>query len=1132
MVLFAQFFYNAGSGMNKLQIILCMSLLTAFIGGCDSANENTGELNNNIQVIDKVSDSEPVSNTSSSVTESLPEVKDNPKKSIIKEKSAVFNLAEVEETYAGIKFKVSDISERSYGNGNALAVTFNVPLNPTQKFSQYLRVQRGDSFVDGDWILSESGKVAYFENIEPSSKYMLEVDRKIPSALGDRLHRTSSASIATRAMKPSITFASTGSFLPIDANVGLPITTLNVPEINIDFHRIKSKNVIYVLREMNNTQNHRNYSIESVRKYGELAHSGRYEFSAKKNKRKNINIPLNDKKILNDPGLYVAVMTVPGSYESRIQATYFMVTDLGVHIRRYAQQTDIYINSLKTANPIKGVSIELLNNNGQRISDYTTNSYGQVSYKNRSDAHYLVASNNNSYSIITLKKSALDLSTFDLGIRPFKSHEVFIYTDRDLYRPGDNINFNAILRDFDGKKVRDTRISAKIKQANGQVVKNISWDSKGDGYYSYDYKIRSDAQVGSWTFEVSGIDDETVIYPFKVEEFLPERLKITFNENSEIDQTFTPRENVKIPVLGEYLYGAPAAGNRFDASISVKLQRHPFKDYKDFYFGNEEETQWNKNIKEKNKITDSEGKLLIEVPTRWQNTKSPLSVTIFGSLYETGGRPISRKHIATVLPDNGLIGIRPLFKENASVNDKAMFEIIKTNSKGEKLAVKDLDIILINEDRQYFWEYNNHRGWHYTNTEKEYSVLTISSDIEKDKTSIVGLPVVYGSYRVEILDKDTGYKTTYKFRAGHDWYYSWKKSQNKESAARPDKITLALDKEFYKAGEVAKLTMIPPSAGEALIIVEANSPLWSKRISLPKEGITVDIPVDKNWSRHDIYISVVNIRPANHDKKITPTRSFGLLHLPLNRENKKIDITIQAPEKWTPNQKVNVTLNVDNTNNKKTWITLSAVDVGILNITDYKTPDPHKFFFEPRRYQVDALDMYNRLIDLNDNDLAKLKFGGDAGDISHGGKQAKSEVQIVSLFSGLVEVKNGIATVELELPDFNGRLRMMAVAFNDDSVGSSEKEVTVAAPLVTQLSMPRFVAMGDQSTLALDLNNLSGNDVNINVKLSVNGAIIIEEKVETLTLLDKQMKTLHYPFDVGFKDVPSIISLNVSGIEN
>jgi uncharacterized protein YfaS (alpha-2-macroglobulin family) len=154
-------------------------------------------------------------------------------------------------------------------------------------------------------------------------------------------------------------------------------------------------------------------------------------------------------------------------------------------------------------------------------------------------------------------------------------------------------------------------------------------------------------------------------------------------------------------------------------------------------------------------------------------------------------------------------------------------------------------------------------------------------------------------------------------------------------------------------------------------------------------------------------------------------------------------------------------------------VTLSAVDVGILNITRYASPDPFGFFFAKLRYGADAYDVYGRLIEKMDGQKGKLKFGGDAAPKPT--RSLPKKLRLVDLFSGPVVLDDqGEAEISLPVPDFNGSLRLMAVAASSDRFGMQEAEVTVAAPLVVELATPRFLSVGDSAVLALDVQNLAG----------------------------------------------------------
>ena len=1048
-----------------------------------------------------------------------------------------YQQAQVDADFGGMKLKVLDISERSHDGGNALAVTFSVPLDPSKKHDDYLQVSSENGLVKGSWVLSKSGKIAYFPNIEPKQAYKVQVYQGLQAGNREKLHSTESQSVTTRNIQPSFSFASQGSFLPMGLHSGLPVVTVNVPEVDVNFHRVKPDRLQQFLNQTRNNRYGNRYNMRYLEQETELVYSARYELDAPKNKRRELNLPVQNIDALEQPGVYMAVMQKPGRYYDNVQMTWFAVTDIGMHVRVYKDKYDVHLSSLKTAKPLKGVKVSWVNNEGAQVGSAESTPEGLATLqKPNNRGGYLLAEQGSSVSIVPLTNAALDLSDFDLGSRPQLAHELFIYGPRDLYRPGEIVQLSALLRNVDGRLGKAVPLQSKIKRPDGQVAKEFSWQPQDQSYYDYEFELPQGAQTGEWQLQVKNIDGGTTSYAFKVEEFLPERMKLSFNPGQAPEQQaqfFGAAQTVKVKVLGEYLYGAPAAGNRLEPAIRIRPKRDPIARLKDYQFGNIKEDQLKQSYSLDNINLNNSGLAEVAIESRWKQAKSPVEVTLLASLFESGGRPVTRRHKSIVWPKPAMIGIRPSFKDKSpEANSRVSFDIVRANAQGDKLNADSLEVQLIREDRRYFWEYSASQGWHYEYSDREYAEISRSISIKVGETATVDAAVEWGAYRLEVRDPEYGTLSSVRFHAGRDWYSNWRNNEQAGQASRPDKVSLALDKQHYLAGDIAVLSMVPPTAGEALVLVESDRPLFIQRIRLPKEGGKLEIPVGKGWNRHDLYISVVQLQAAQQSAtSITPKRAFGLIHLPLNREARKLGVEIHSAEKIVPKQKYIAKVEIKNIKKHgKVKLTLAAVDVGVLSITDYKTPDPHEYFFEPRRYQIDSRDMYQKLIELNDNPLAKQRFGGDA-ELSRGGKKAQAEVQIVSLFSGVVDVNaDGVAEVPLDIPDFNGRLRLMAVAFNDDSFGSAEKEMTVAAPLVTQLAMPRFLAMGDESTFAVDIHNLTDQAQELDVKLKADGPVKLKTKLQSLTLKAGEKTTLIYPVQTQYSAGRSQIHLDIQGM--
>jgi uncharacterized protein YfaS (alpha-2-macroglobulin family) len=275
----------------------------------------------------------------------------------------------------------------------------------------------------------------------------------------------------------------------------------------------------------------------------------------------------------------------------------------------------------------------------------------------------------------------------------------------------------------------------------------------------------------------------------------------------------------------------------------------------------------------------------------------------------------------------------------------------------------------------------------------------------------------------------------------------------------------------------------------------------------------VSLTVPKDLLRHDAYISAFVISPSTNQAASVAKRSFGIIHLPLTRSDRKLDVRFDIAESWKPNQQVVVKVLVSDAQGKPLTapakVTLSAVDSGVLSVSNYSVDEPHQFFYGPRAYQGELTDMYDQVLAPLLADNAKIRWGGDA-ELTRGGDKPASEVQIVSLFSGLVEVNNGIAEIPLDLPAFDGELTLTAVAFNQQQFAKAEQSVVVASPVITQISLPKFLAIGDSSEITLDVTNVSQATLRGELVFEVAGVLSAQIFKQSLNLAPQQKQTLHF----------------------
>jgi alpha-2-macroglobulin len=1046
-----------------------------------------------------------------------------------KTQSAAADTEATAKAPPNIPFKVLEIGERSFDNAPALAVLFSHPMAAERRYDEFLHVSDALGAVKGAWVLGKNQRMLYFPHAKPQTRYTVTVDAGLDSAAGVRLTRSRSKTFTTRKITPVVSFLSQGLLLPRDLSDGLPVVTINVPEVDIEFFRLKPSAVHRYGDWMNNSGNSSYYELRRLQGMAKLVYSGRFELNPPPDARTVSHIPVRDIAALGEPGMYLAVMRRPGHYDYRYKTAYFFVSDIGVQARLYKDRAVIVTASLKTGKPLADVRIRVQDRHGRDVASGRTDAHGELRLdQSLRGSALLMAQHGRDVSFLPLRGPALDMSAFDLGKRPYRSQEIFAYSPRDIYRSGETLTVSALLRDHDGRMLPAQPLQARLIRPDHREARRFTWQPEalaGVAYYQTRLPLSDNAPTGQWQLELRsdpGSRAPDHVFKFQVQDFVPERMKLALQAPDAPLQSGDP---LVVQVQADYLYGAPAAGNRLEGTLLVRSAGELLKNRPGFVFGDTTAGARSDRSNLAPVKLDAKGHATVEIPPRWRDSRNPLQLLYTASVFESGGRPVTRSISRQVWPADALVGVRPLTGgKRYFENGRVQFDLIKAAADGSLLAAKGLQVKLIREDRDYYWAYSEQQGWHYAYSQSNYPVSEQSVDLTAGTPGKITFTLDYGHYLLAVLDPDTGLTTRTEFRVG---WWSW---QQGSGTTRPDQVTLRLDKPAYDPGDTAKLTLVPPHDGQAVVMVEdGNGLLWSKQLPVSAKGSSVDIPVSADWNRHDLYVSAVVFRPGSAADKITPNRAVGLLPLRLNRAARHLKVTLDTPDVVEPLKPVDVNLSVAGAGKGPVYVTLATVDVGILSLTDFLTPDPFKAFFGQRRYSVDTYDLYGKVIELSGGPKARIRFGGDA-DVANAGQRARSRLQFVTLFSGPVKLDaEGHATIPLDMPDFNGRVRLMAVAFSGSRFGSGEREMTVRSPLVTQLSMPRFLAGGDHSEFTLDLANLSGRAQHLTLTLSAKAPLTLSDGERSLDLADGEKKTLRFPVTAADAFATAGITLRVKG---
>ncbi|MCF5898301.1 alpha-2-macroglobulin family protein [Aeromonas veronii] len=988
---------------------------------------------------------------------------------------------------AGAPTSVVQANARQYRDAPALALVFSGPLAPKANWQSWLSVSEGGKQVQGEWILADDGRTLYFPNVQPDKSY--EVSLK--AGLGPS---PQSWTLKTRPLEAGASFTASGMVLPLRDELRLPISAVNVDEVNIDFFRVDAEYLPRFLAEYRPGAGMGNWELEQITQRAKRVFSGRYALELDANRRETRLINVKEPQ-LAEAGVYFAVMSPLGNYDWRKETTYFAVSDMGLSARRYRDQLEVFVSSLASADPLKDVQLSLLDEKGNRLQVQTTDPQGHRRFDQVQGARLLLAEQGNHLAVLRLDGAALDLSTFDLGTQPWQAQQLYLFSGRDLYRPGERLDSEILLKGQDGQLLPGMAVELEVKQPDGQLLeqKRLLPDNLGAAHYGL--RLPDDAPLGRWTINLKTAAGSRFEWPFLVEEFLPERLKLQLGKGPDGEVTDLGAA-LTLPLQGDYLYGAPASATKAKAEVKISRATMPFTQWQEFTLGDVLLAEQARDLEPLNLTLDAQGQGTFSLADELDGVRAlgPLEVAYRVSLSEPGGRAVNRSRTQYGWPAGSQWpALKADFVADRVEGGKPLpFQILNLNDKGQPVAGV-VKVRLINEYRDYYWHYADGEGWKYEFNSQPYLEQEQTLQLDGKGPTPLTLQLAAGWYRLEV-ENSQGHQSSLRVEIGS---YAWGGGGEQ---ARPDKIAITLDKRAYQAGDKAKVTLVAPRPGKGLLLVEDGDGLrWWQRIELKDTGSDAkdargefEIPVSPEWQRHDLHISAQIAAPDSASKPVgkqqgQSLRSVGLVPLTLDREARRLPLTLSAPDKAVPLTRLEVT--ATSIPNSQGRVVLAAVDRGVLNISDYQPLDPFEIFFGRKRFAQDLFDNYGQVIPPQDGKLARLNYGGDRAPLKKGGA-LESRVEIAALWSGEVSFdQQGKAVIPLDLPNFNGELALMALAWNEQQVGEAERAVKVVAPLVAEIGWPRFGARGDETRALVQLRNMSGEDQTLSLVWTLNGGL-------------------------------------------
>jgi uncharacterized protein YfaS (alpha-2-macroglobulin family) len=938
------------------------------------------------------------------------------------------------------------------------------------------------------------------DGLDYGNSYQITLKSGLPAEIG-MLQQDATVTMDIGDRAPSVGFAKQAYVLPKIGSTGVPLTTVNVDFTKLKLLRINDRNLINEINRGSFLTNLYDWDRTRIAaETGEQIWEGAMPIEGARNRRVMTSVPVAEMIPEIKPGVYLLMARQASADETPDQANeywdvyatqWLVISDLGLTTLTGEDGLNVFARSLEDAQPLFRVKVQLLARNNEVLAEALTDRQGMAHFDpgllrgkdGRTATAVTAFRKDGDFSFLDLTRAAYDLSDRGVGGRTAPANlDLFFYTDRGVYRPGETVHLGALLRDWSGNAKADLPISLRVLRPDGVEAQRFDNLTGVGGGFQQDIEISEAARTGQWTVEayVDPAGPSIAAENFLVEDVVPARIETELTPSA---ATITPGAEVTVAGDAKFLYGAPAADLKIKSDLVVAPDSDPFPQFEGYRFGLEEEESDPIRIALPEDRTDPAGAFILPVSLEeLPDVQAPLKATLRVEVYEFGGRPVIESVALPVREKDLYLGIKPLFADDeVAENSAAEFEVIALGKDGNPVAVPELQYRLVREE----WDYN----WFFANGSWDYQV-TIRDGEAKAGTSAAGSTdpvkisetIGWGNYRLEVYDPKSGVASSMRFHAG------W--SAKPGTGDSPDRLQVVANKDGYAAGETAEVMLRAPFAGEALVAIATDRVLSTRLVSVPAEGHVIKIDVDPEWGA-GAYVLATMFRPGQEQER-GPGRAVGVAWLGVDAAPRTLQVQMEVPEKVAPRQRVEVPVSISNMAGAKVYLTVAAVDEGILTLTDFETPDPVEYFFGKKRLQVELRDLYGQLIDGKSGRRGDIREGGDGGLDQRG---APKNVQMVALYSGLVEVgADGKAKIAFDIPDYNGRLRLMAVAYDEKNVGAGEAGLVVRDPVIAEISAPRFLAPGDKSSLSLTLQNLDGGAGKYEAALTSSGDVQVEQQ--------------------------------------
>lgn len=815
----------------------------------------------------------------------------------------------------------------------------------------------------------------------------------------------------------------------------------------------------------------------------------------------------------------------------RAAACNVFASNLGMIVKRNSlNKLWIAVSNILDTNPVGKAQVTVYNFQLQPIGKGETNGEGFVEISSKGTPFIVVAEAEKQKAYVrVVDGEEQSVSRFDVGGKEIqKGLKGFIYGERGVWRPGDTLHISFILEDRE-KRIPDKHpVALEIYNPKGQFYTKMISTQGMNGFYTFDVPTQAGDPTGLWNAYIK-VGGTTFYKGLRIETIKPNRLKINLTLPKILQST---DKNVTVPLTSAWLTGATASKLKAKVEMSLSKVNTQFKNYGQYIF-NDPATDFT-TIKTDvfDGILNAEGKagVTLKVPAA-TNAPGMLNATFTTRVFEPGGDASIYTQSIPFSPFVSYVGInlnQPKGKYIETDKDH-VFDIVTVNSQGQPVNRSNLEYKIYRISWSWWWENSDESFGTYINNSSITPVASGKLQTSGGKTTFkfrVDYPS-WGRYLVYVKDKDSGHAT------GGTIYVDWPESRGRSNKTDPSGIkmlTFSLDKDSYEIGETATAIIPAAAGGRALVSIEnGSSVLHREWIEVTNEGDTKYTFEITPEMAPNVYLHISLLQPHAQTINDLPIRMYGIAPVFVTNRQTVLQPQIQMPEVLRPETDFNVT--VSEKSGKPMTYTLAIVDDGLLDLTNFKTPDPWNEFYSREALGIRTWDMYDNVLGASAGAYSSLfSVGGDA-TLKPADAKANRFKPVVKFIGPFYLEKGRQQTHTLKLPMYVGSVRAMVVAGQDGAYGNAEKTAFVRTPLMLLSTLPRVLSIQEEITVPVNVFAMEKQVKNVTVSLQASGGGVQIEgsHQQSLTFNRPGDQLVFFTLKTGNKTGKATIKLTASG---